>query len=73
MRASVARVHEPSDDLQAIDVPADPNGLAYDCNDDTLFIADGGGAVLAVKQGRNRRIATIDAAGCTANQSAASR
>ena len=65
---NLARIYDPVDDVHAILVPADPNGLAYDRNDDTLYIADGGGAVLAVEQGRRRRVATIDAAGCPANQ-----
>jgi DNA-binding beta-propeller fold protein YncE len=68
VRSNLARVHWPSDDLHAIAVQADPNGLAYDRNDDTLYIADGGGAVLAIEQGHRRRVATIDAAGCTADQ-----
>lgn len=68
VRSNLARVHDPSQDLHAIAAPADPNGLAYDRNDDTLYIADGGGAVLAIEQGHRRRLATIDAAGCTANQ-----
>jgi len=56
VRSNLARVHDLSDDLPSIAVPADPNGLAYDRNDDTLYIADGGGAVLAFEQGRRRRI-----------------
>ena len=68
MRSNLARVHEPSDDLHAIQVPGDPNGLAHGRHDDTLYITDGGGAVIAMEQGRCRRIATIDAAGCLANQ-----
>jgi hypothetical protein len=66
--SNLARVYDPVDDVHAILVPADPNGLAYDRNDDTLYIADGDGAVIAVEQGRRRRVASIDAAGCTANQ-----
>ena len=65
MRSSSARAHHPSDDLPAIHVPADPNGLAV--RDDTLYVADGAtGAVLAIDHGRTRRIATIDAAGVVA-------
>lgn len=68
MMSSSARAYDPSDDLHAIHVPADPNGLAYDRNDDTLYIADGAtGAVLAIEQGRRRRIATIDSAGIVAS------
>ena len=68
MISSSARAYDPSDDLHAIYVPADPNGLAYDRNDDTLYIADGQtGAVLAIEQGRRRRIATIDSAGIVAS------
>jgi DNA-binding beta-propeller fold protein YncE len=68
MMPSSARAYDPSEDLHAIHVPADPNGLAYDRNDDTLYIADGDrGAVLAIEQGRRRRVATIDSAGIVAN------
>jgi hypothetical protein len=68
VRSSLARVYQPSDDLHAILVPADPNGLAYDPGDDTLYLADGGGAVLAIEHGRRRWVATIGAAGCAADQ-----
>lgn len=68
MRSSLARVHSPSDDPHAIEVPADPNGLAYDAGDDTLYVADGAGAVLAIEHGHSRRIATIATAGCTTNE-----
>lgn len=68
VRSSAARAYESPEALHAIRVAADPNGLAYDCHDDTLYVTDGGGAVLAVEQGRLRRLATIDAAGCLANQ-----
>lgn len=68
VRSSIARAYEPPDEFPTIEVPADPNGLAYDCHDDTLYIADGGGAVLVLEQGRLRRLATIDAAGCLVNQ-----
>ena len=53
-----------SEDLSEIHVAADPNGLAYDRDADTLYVADGdSGAVLAIDRGRHRRLATIDAAG----------
>ncbi|HEY0484102.1 MAG TPA: hypothetical protein VGD37_41570 [Kofleriaceae bacterium] len=68
MRSSAAREYDLPDDRLAIQVPVDPNGLAYDCHDETLYVTDGGGAVIAIEQGRLRRIATIDAAGCLANQ-----
>lgn len=70
VRSSLARVHPPApdDDFESIAVPADPNGLAYDPRTATLYVADGGGAVFAVAHGQARRIATIDAAGCVANQ-----
>jgi DNA-binding beta-propeller fold protein YncE len=68
VRSNLARIHDPLDDLHAIQVPADPNGLVYDRNRDTLYVADGGGAVLGITQGRRRRLATIPDAGCTANQ-----
>ena len=68
MMASTARAYAPSDDLHVIHVPSDPNGLAYDRNDDTLYLADGdSGAVLAIAQGHRRRIATIDSAGIVAS------
>jgi DNA-binding beta-propeller fold protein YncE len=67
MLASAARTYDPAEDLYAIHLPADPNGLAYDCIDDTLYVADGEtGAVLAIEQGHRRRIATIDSAGILA-------
>src|SRR5690349_25019555 len=65
---NLARVYDPAADVTALLIPADPNGLAYDRHDDALYVADGGGAVLAVEQGRRRRLATIDAAGCADNQ-----
>lgn len=68
MRSSVARAYESPDDLRAIQVPADPNGLAYDRHNDALYVADGGGALIAIERGHLRRIATIEAAGCVANQ-----
>lgn len=68
VRSSAALAYTPSETLFTIQVPADPNGLAYDCHDDTLYVTDGGGAVLAIEQGRLRRLATIEAVGCLANQ-----
>jgi sugar lactone lactonase YvrE len=68
VRSSLARVYSPSDDLHAIEVPADPNGLACDAGDGTLYVADGAGAVLAVERGCSRRVATIATAGCTTNE-----
>jgi len=68
MISTVARVHEPLEAPHAIEVTADPNGLAYDRHTQTLYVADGSGAVFAVENGRPRRIATIDAAGCSENQ-----
>ncbi|HSR98353.1 MAG TPA: hypothetical protein VLM79_14950 [Kofleriaceae bacterium] len=55
-------------DLAPIDVPADPNGLAYDRDRETLYVADGEtGAILAVEQGRPRRVAAIDSGGVVAS------
>jgi len=68
VRSSLARVYSPFDDLHAIEVPADPNGLAYDIGDDTLYVADGGGAVLAIEHGHTRRVATVATTGCTTNE-----
>lgn len=68
MGSSLARVYSPSDDLHAIAVPADPNGLAYDASDGVLYVADGGGAVLAVEHGHSRRIATLATGPCAANE-----
>jgi len=67
MTSSSARAYDPVEDLHTIHVPADPNGLAYDRHGDTLYLADGDtGDVLAIDQGRRRRIATIDDAGMVA-------
>lgn len=71
MRSSLARVQSAPDDTLrhlAIPVPADPNGLAYDPGSDTLYVADGGGAVLAIEHGRSRRVATIPTVGCTTDE-----
>src|SRR5215831_793954 len=68
VRSSVARVYEPLEAVRTIQVPADPNGLFYDCHEDTLYVTDGGGDVLAIEQGHLLRIATINTAGCAANE-----
>jgi len=71
VRSSLARVQSPPEDTLrhlAIAVPADPNGLAYDPGSDTLYVADGGGAVLAIEHGCSRRVATIPAVGCTTDE-----
>jgi DNA-binding beta-propeller fold protein YncE len=64
---ATARAYDLSDDRYAIEVPADPNGLAYDRARGRLYLADGEtGAVLAVEPGQRRRVATIESAGAVA-------
>lgn len=60
----MSRVMTTPEDLSEIHVAADPNGLVYDRNEDTLYVADGdSGAVLAIDRSRHRQLATIDSAG----------
>lgn len=55
-------------DVHTIDVPADPNGLAYDRDRDALYVTDGEtGAVLAIEHGRHRKLATIESGGVVAS------
>ncbi len=59
-----ALARETDDDLQPIQVRADPNGLAYDRHTNALFVADGySGAIVRIDGHLQRRIATIDSGG----------
>ncbi len=65
---STARAYDLRPEFQPIRVNADPNGIAYDHHDESLYVADAkSGAVLRVVDGVQRRIATIDSGGVIAS------
>ena len=62
-----ARLSAP--DLRPIHLRADPNGLAYDVQSETLYVADGNtGAIVRVRGDTQQRIATIPSEGVAADR-----